>query len=74
MQVSRMPHRVAPATSQRPRAPFVFDERRRLAFDHRLATVSPVGSDQRRRQLEPDNLAANDGRRVHDISVCGGSH
>lgn len=24
--------------------------------------------------LEPDNLAANDGRRIHDISVREGSH
>ena len=29
-------------------------------------------SRQRRVELEPDNLAANDGRRIHDTSVCEG--
>jgi len=73
MQVSRMPHSVAPATSERPRAPFGFDERSRLTFDHRLATVSPVGSDQRRRQLEPDNFAVDDRCRVHVTRVRNGA-
>ena len=65
---------VGPGAPQRPRAPPDSDECNRFAFGHSLAAILPVVSDQSRRQLEPDDLAANNGRRVHDISVRGGSH
>ena len=69
MQVSRTTRKVRPGASQCPRASLGFDERNRLAFGHRLAAVLAVCSRQRRRQLEPDDLAFNDGCRIHDTSV-----
>ena len=74
MQVSRTNRKVGPGASQRPCAPVVFDERNRLGFGHAFPAVLPVRSRQRRGELEPDNLAANDGRRIHDTSVRQGSH
>ena len=74
MQVSRTTRKVGPGASQRPCASLRFDERNRLGLGHRLAAVLAVRTRQRRGQLEPDNLAANDGRRIHDTSVREGSH
>ena len=72
MQVSRTTRKVGPGAPQRPCASLGFDERNRLGFGHRLAPVLAMRSRQRRAELEPDNLAANDGRRIHDTSVCEG--
>ena len=69
MQVSRTTRKVRPGASQCPRASLGFDERNRLTFGHRLAPVLAMCSCQRRGQLEPDDLAFNDGCRVHDTSV-----
>jgi hypothetical protein len=74
MQVSRTTRKVGPGASQRPCASLRFDERNRLGLGHRLAPVLAVRTGQCRGQLEPDNLAANDGRRIHDTSVREGSH
>ena len=74
MLVSRTTRKVRSGSSQRPYASLGFDERNRLGFGHRFAPVLAVRSRQRWGQLEPDNFATNDGRRVHEISVCGGSH
>jgi hypothetical protein len=74
MQVSRTTRKVGPGASQHPRAPLGIDERNRLGLGHRFASVLPVRSRQRRGELEPDNLAANDGRRMHDTSVREGRH
>ena len=69
MQVSRTTRKVGPGAPQRPCASLGFDERNRLGFGHVFAAVLAVRSRQRRRELEPDNLAADDGRRIGDISV-----
>jgi hypothetical protein len=69
MQVSRTTRKVWPCASQRPLASVGFDERNRLAFRHRLAAVLAVCSRQRRGELEPDDLAFDDGCRIHDTSV-----
>ena len=74
MQVSRTTRKVGPGASQRPCASLRFDERNRLGFGQAFPAVLTVRSRQRRGQLEPDNLAANDGRRIHDISVREGRH
>ena len=74
MQVSRTTRKVRPGATQRPCASLRFDKGNRFGLGHRLPPVLAVRSRQRRGQLEPDNLATNDGRRVHDISVCGGSY
>ena len=74
MQVSRTTRKVRPGASQRSCASLRFDERNRLRLGHRLAPVLAVRTSQCRGQLEPDNLAANDGRRMHDTSVREGSH
>ena len=74
MQVSRTTRKVGPGASQRPSASLRFDERNRLGLGHRLAAVPAVRTGHCPGQLEPHKLAANDGRRVHDISVCAGSH
>ena len=74
MQVSRTTRKVRPGASQRPYASLRFDERNRLGLGHRLAAILAVRTGQCRGQLEPDNLAANDGRRIHDTSVREGSH
>lgn len=74
MQVSRTTRKVGPGASQRSCASFRFDEGNRLGLGQRLAAVLAVRTGQSRGQLEPDNLAANDGRRIHDISVREGSH
>jgi hypothetical protein len=74
MQVSRTTRKVRSGSSQRPYASLAFDERNRFGFGHAFPAVLAVRSRQRRGQLEPDNLATNDGGRVHNISVCGGSH
>ena len=74
MQVSRTTRKVGPGPSQRPCASLRFDERNRLGLGHRLAAVLVVRTGQRRGQLEPDTVAANDGRRIHDTSVREGSH
>jgi hypothetical protein len=73
MQVSRTTRKVAPGASQRLRASLRFDERNRVGLGHRFAPVLAVRTGQCRRQLEPNNLAANDGRCIHDISVRAGS-
>jgi len=69
MHVSSTTRKVRPGASQCPRASLGFDERHRLAFGHRLAAVLAVCSRQRRGELEPDDLAFNDGCRIHDTSV-----
>jgi hypothetical protein len=69
MQVSRTTRKVGPGASQRPYASLGFDECNRLGFGHGFAAVLAVRSRQPRREPEPDNLAADDGRRIHDISV-----
>jgi len=74
MQVSRTTRKVGPGASQRPCASLRFDKRNRLGLGHRLAAVLAVRTGQCRGQLEPDHLAANDGRRKHAISVREGSH
>ena len=74
MQVSRTTRKVGPGASQRACASLGFDERNSLGFGHGFAAVLAVRSCQCRRQLEPDNLATNDGRRIHDISVREGRH
>jgi hypothetical protein len=74
MQVSRTTRKVRPGASQRPCASLRFDERNRLGLGHRLTAVLPVRTGQCRGQLEPDHLAANDGRRIHATSVREGSH
>ena len=74
MQVSRTTRKVGPGASQRPCASLGFDDRNRFVLGHRLAPVLAVGAGQCRGELEPDNLATNDGRRIHDISVREGSH
>ncbi len=63
-----------PGAPQRPCTALRFDERNRLGLGHRLAPVLAVRADQCRGQLEPDNLAANNGRRMHDATVREGSH
>ena len=73
MQVSRTTRKVGPGASQRPCASLRFDECNRLGLGHRLAPVLAVRAGQRWGQLEPDNLAADDGRRINDISVREGS-
>jgi len=73
MQVSRTTRKVGPGASQRPCASLGFDERNRLGFGHALAPVLAVRSRQGRGELEPDNSATNDGRRIHDPSVREGS-
>ena len=67
MHVSRTTRKVGPGASQRPCASLGFDERNRLGLGHRLAPVLAVRTGQCRGQLEPDNLATNDGRRIHDV-------
>ena len=67
MQVSRTTRKVGPGASQRPCASLRFDERNRLGLGHSFAPVLAVRSRQRRGELEPDYLAANDGRRIHAI-------
>ena len=74
MQASRTTRKVGLGASQRSCAARVFDERNRLGFGHAFPAVLAVRSRQRRGELEPDNLAANDGRRIHDTSVREGSH
>ena len=74
MQVSRTTRKVGPGAPQRPCASLGFDERNRLGFAHGLAAVLTVRSRQGRRELEPDHLATNDSRRIHDMSVREGSH
>ena len=74
MQVSRTTRKVGPGAPQRPCASLRFDERNRLGLGHRLVAVLAVRTGQCRGQLEPDNLAANDGGRIHDTSVREGSH
>jgi hypothetical protein len=74
MQVSRTTRKIGPGASQRPCASLGFDERNRLGFAHGFAAVLTVRSRQRRGELEPNNLAANDGRRIHDTSVREGRH
>jgi hypothetical protein len=69
MQVSRTTRKVRPGASQRPRASLGFDERNHFGLGHRLAAVLAVCSRQRRGELEPDDLAFNDGCRIHDTSV-----
>ena len=69
MQVSRTTRKVGPGAPQRPCASVGFDERNRLGFGHGPAAVLAVRARQRRGQVEPDNLAANDGRRIHNVSV-----
>jgi hypothetical protein len=69
MQVSRTTRKIGPGASQRPCASLGFDERNRLAFGHCLTAVLALCSRQRRGQLEPDDLAFNDGCRNHDTSV-----
>ena len=66
---SKTTRKVGPGASQSPRASLGFDERNRFAFGYRLAAVLAVCSRQRRGELEPDDLAFNDGCRIHDISV-----
>jgi hypothetical protein len=74
MQVSRTTRKVGPGASQRPCASLRFDERNRLGLGHAFPAVLAVRTGQCRGQLEPDNLAANDGRRIHDTSVRERSH
>ena len=74
MQVSRTTRKVRPGAPQRPCASLSFDERNCLGLGHPFAPVLAVRSRQCRRELEPDNLAANDGRRIHDTSVREGSY
>src|SRR5688572_27535301 len=74
MQVSRTTRTVGPGAPQRPSASLGFDERNHLGFGHRFAAILAVRSRQRWGELEPDNLAANDRRRIHNISVREGSH
>jgi hypothetical protein len=74
MQVSRTTRKVGPGASQRPCASLRFDEHNRLGFSHGFPAVLPVRSRQGGGQLEPDDLAANDGRRINDSSVRDGSH
>jgi hypothetical protein len=71
---SRTTSKVGPGAPQRPCASLGFDERNRLGFSHGFPAVLPVRSRQGRGQLEPDDLAANDGRRIHDSSVRDDSH
>jgi hypothetical protein len=73
MQVSTTTRKVGPGASQRSCASLRFNERNRLGLGHRLAAILAVRTGQCRGQLEPDNLAANDGRRIHDPSVREGS-
>jgi hypothetical protein len=73
MKVSRTTRKVGPGASQRSCASLRFDERNRLGLGHRFAAVLAVRTGQCRGQLEPDNLAANDGRRMHDTGVREGS-
>ena len=73
MQVSRTTRKVRPGASQRPCASLRFNERNGLGFGHGFAAVLTVRSRQRGRELEPDNLAANHGRRIHDTSVGEGA-
>jgi hypothetical protein len=74
MQVSRTTRKVGPGASQGSCAALRFDERNRLGLGHRLAAVLAVRTGQCRGQLEPDNLAADDGRRIHDTRVREGCH
>ena len=74
MQVSRTTRKVGPGASQRPCASLRFDERNPVGLGYGFAPVLAVRSRQRRGQLEPDNLAANDGRCIHDTSVREGRH
>lgn len=74
MQVSRTTRKIGPGASQRPCASFGFDERDRLGLGHCLSPVLAVRTGQCRGEFEPDNLAADDGRRMHDTSVREGSH
>jgi hypothetical protein len=74
MQVSRTTRKVRPGTPQRSCASLGFDERYRLRVGHGFAPVLAVRSRQRGRKLEPDNLAANEGSRIHDTSVRKGRH
>ena len=74
MQVSRTTRKIRPGAPQRPCASLRFDERNRLGFGHRLPPVLAVRAGQCRGQLDADNLAANDGRRVHDTSLREGGH
>jgi hypothetical protein len=73
MQVSRTTRKVGPGAPQRPCASLGFDERNRLGFSHGFLAALPVRSRQGRGQLEQDDLAGNDGRRIHDSSVRDGS-
>jgi hypothetical protein len=74
MQVSRTPRKVGPGASQRPCASLRFDERNCLGLGDHLAPILAVNSRQRPGHLESDKPATNHGRRVPDVSVCGGSH
>jgi hypothetical protein len=74
MQVSRTTRKVGPGASQRSCASLRFDVRNGLGLGHRFAPVLAVRPGQSRGQLEPNHLAANDGRRIHDISVREGGH
>ena len=72
MQVSRTSRELGPRAAQRPCASLGFDERNRLG--HAFPAVLAERSRQRWGELEPDHLAANDGRRIHDVSLREGSH
>jgi hypothetical protein len=69
MQVSRTTRKVRPRASQGPRTSLGFDERNRLVFVHALAPILAVCSGQSRGELEPNDLAFDNGCRVHDTSV-----
>ena len=69
MQVSRTTRKVRLCSAQRPCSSLAFHERHGLAFGHRLAAVLTVRSCKRRRESKPDDLAIDDGSRIHDISV-----
>jgi hypothetical protein len=70
MHVSRTTRKVWPGASQCARASLGFDERNRLAFCHRFAAVLAVCPRQPRGELEPDDLTFDDGRCIHNTSVC----
>ena len=69
MQVSRTTRKVWPRASQGPRPSLGFDERNSLAFTHALAPILAVCFGQSRGELEPNDLAFDNGCRVHDTSV-----
>ena len=74
MEVSRTTREARSGASQRSFALLASDEPDRLGLGHAFPAILVVRAGLCWGQLEPENLAANDGRGIHGTSVFEGSH